>query len=141
MKQNDRHLFAAPLYVVLALLLCFCSCQSSDNAVAGEGAPVASLPLAAQIGETSSRVGMTDIYGGAFNCYWNSDQLSISQKYVLNGGVQSMNSPRIDKVEVIRAGKVRRAKLYYIRGKVGKKSKVKELLVAKNDAAPEKVKA
>jgi large subunit ribosomal protein L19 len=39
-----------------------------------------------------------------------------------------VNSPRIEKVEVVRAGKVRRAKLYYIRTKVGKKSKVKVLL-------------
>jgi large subunit ribosomal protein L19 len=39
-----------------------------------------------------------------------------------------VNSPRVEKVEVVRAGKVRRSKLYYIRGKVGKKSKVKILL-------------
>jgi large subunit ribosomal protein L19 len=39
-----------------------------------------------------------------------------------------INSPRVEKVEVVRAGKVRRSKLYYIRGKVGKKSKVKILL-------------
>lgn len=42
-----------------------------------------------------------------------------------------MNSPRIEKVEVVRAGKVRRAKLYYIRTKVGKKAKIKELLPAR----------
>ena len=39
-----------------------------------------------------------------------------------------MHSPRIDKIEVLRYGKVRRAKLYYIREKIGKKSKIKELL-------------
>ena len=39
-----------------------------------------------------------------------------------------INSPRIIKVEVIRPGKVRRAKLYYIRDKVGKSSKIKELI-------------
>jgi large subunit ribosomal protein L19 len=39
-----------------------------------------------------------------------------------------LNSPRIQKVEVVRPGKVRRAKLYYIRGKVGKAAKVKELI-------------
>jgi len=38
-----------------------------------------------------------------------------------------INSPKIAKIEVIRQGKVRRAKLYYLRGKIGKKSKVKEL--------------
>ena len=39
-----------------------------------------------------------------------------------------LNSPRIEKLEVVRYGKPRRAKLYYIREKVGKKAKVKELL-------------
>lgn len=39
-------------------------------------------------------------------------------------------SPRIVKVDVTRPGKVRRAKLYYIRDKVGKGAKVKELLGA-----------
>ena len=45
-----------------------------------------------------------------------------------------LNSPRVEKVEVMRSGKVRRAKLYYIRTKVGKKSKVKELIVSKKEA-------
>jgi len=39
-----------------------------------------------------------------------------------------MHSPRIDKIEVIRYGRVRRAKLYYIREKIGKKAKIRELL-------------
>ncbi len=38
------------------------------------------------------------------------------------------NSPRVEKVDIIKSGKVRRAKLYYIRSKVGKKSKVKTLV-------------
>lgn len=46
-----------------------------------------------------------------------------------------MNSPRIDKVEVVRAGRVRRAKLYYIRTKIGKKSKVKVLLPSRKEEA------
>lgn len=37
-----------------------------------------------------------------------------------------LNSPRIAKIEVVRRGSVRRAKLYYLRGKVGKAAKVKE---------------
>lgn len=39
-----------------------------------------------------------------------------------------MNSPKIDKIEVVRHGKVRRAKLYYLRDRVGKAAKVKEKL-------------
>jgi large subunit ribosomal protein L19 len=41
-------------------------------------------------------------------------------------------SPRIAKVEMVRPGKVRRAKLYYIRGKIGKAAKIKELIVSKH---------
>ncbi len=37
-----------------------------------------------------------------------------------------VHSPAVDKVEVIRHGKVRRAKLYYLRDRVGKAAKVKE---------------
>ena len=39
-----------------------------------------------------------------------------------------VNSPNIEKIEVVRHGKVRRAKLYYLRDRVGKAAKVKELL-------------
>ena len=39
-----------------------------------------------------------------------------------------VNSPNLDKVEVVRRGKVRRAKLYYLRSRTGKAAKVKELL-------------
>lgn len=39
-----------------------------------------------------------------------------------------LNSPKIEKIEVVRHGKVRRAKLYYIRERVGKSAKVKELI-------------
>jgi large subunit ribosomal protein L19 len=38
-----------------------------------------------------------------------------------------VHAPVIDHVEVIRRGKVRRAKLYYLRDRVGKKAKIKEL--------------
>jgi large subunit ribosomal protein L19 len=47
-----------------------------------------------------------------------------------------LHSPRVAKVEVVRQGKVRRAKLYYIRGKIGKAAKIKELIVRKKDRKP-----
>ncbi len=39
-----------------------------------------------------------------------------------------LHSPNVEKIEVVRKGKVRRAKLNYLRGRVGKKAKVKELV-------------
>ena len=37
-----------------------------------------------------------------------------------------IHSPNVEKVDIIRVGKIRRAKLYYLRDRVGKASKVKE---------------
>ena len=37
-----------------------------------------------------------------------------------------VHSPKIDKVEVVRQGDVRKAKLYYIRGRVGKRARIRE---------------
>jgi large subunit ribosomal protein L19 len=42
-----------------------------------------------------------------------------------------LHSPRIAQVELVRPGKVRRAKLYYIRSKIGKAAKIKELIISK----------
>lgn len=39
-----------------------------------------------------------------------------------------LHSPIVEKIEVVRRGKVRRAKLNYLRDRVGKKAKVKELV-------------
>ena len=49
----------------------------------------------------------------------------------LSGGIGvertwPLHSPRIEKIEVVRRGKVRRAKLNYLRDRVGKAAKVKE---------------
>ena len=43
-----------------------------------------------------------------------------------------IHSPRVAKVELVRPGKVRRAKLYYIRDKIGKAAKIKELITKKS---------
>ena len=37
-----------------------------------------------------------------------------------------LHSPLLEKIEVVRHGKVRRAKLYYLRSRLGKSAKVKE---------------
>ncbi len=37
-----------------------------------------------------------------------------------------LHSPRVEKIEILRAGRVRRAKLYYLREKVGKETRIKE---------------
>jgi large subunit ribosomal protein L19 len=38
-----------------------------------------------------------------------------------------LHTPKIDKIEVVRHGKVRRAKLYYLRNRVGKAARIKEI--------------
>jgi len=43
-----------------------------------------------------------------------------------------LHSPRVDKVEVVRRGVVRRAKLFYLRGRVGKAAKVREEIYKKD---------
>jgi large subunit ribosomal protein L19 len=47
-----------------------------------------------------------------------------------------IHSPRVARVELVRAGRVRRAKLYYIRDKIGKAAKIRELIVRKSDKLP-----
>ena len=43
-----------------------------------------------------------------------------------------VHSPKIERVEVVRRGRVRRAKLYYLRDRVGKAAKVPELITRKS---------
>ena len=61
-----------------------------------------------------------------------SNRETFTVRKVSNGvGVEKtwpMHSPNVEKVEVVRKGKVRRAKLNYLRERVGKKAKVKELV-------------
>lgn len=67
----------------------------------------------------------------------NTNGESFSVRKVSNGvGVERifpLLSPSIDKIEFIKAGKVRRAKLYYMKGRQGKSARIKEKLAS---AAP-----
>ena len=60
--------------------------------------------------------------GGAretFTVRKNSNGIGVEKTWPLH-------SPNVEKVEIVRKGKVRRAKLYYLRDRVGKAAKVKE---------------
>lgn len=61
-----------------------------------------------------------------------SNRATFTVRKTSNGiGVEKtwpLHSPNVEKVEVVRKGKVRRAKLNYLRDRVGKKAKVKELV-------------
>ena len=65
------------------------------------------------------------IQGGSnretFTVRKNSNGIGVEKTWPLH-------SPSVENVEVVRRGKVRRAKLYYLRTRVGKAAKVKELV-------------
>ena len=61
-----------------------------------------------------------------------SNRATFTVRKTSNGvGVEKtwpLHSPNVEKIEVVRRGKVRRAKLFYLRDRVGKKAKVKEII-------------
>lgn len=64
-----------------------------------------------------------------FTIYRNAYGSSMDRVFLLH-------SPRISSIELVRPGKVRRAKLYYLRGRSGKAAKVREQYVAGEEIAP-----
>ena len=63
----------------------------------------------------------------------NRERIQVFEGTVIKrqNGVEKtwpLHSPSVENVEVVRRGKVRRAKLYYLRTRVGKAAKVKELV-------------
>ena len=80
------------------------------------------------------------IYEGVVIAFKNSKvgKTFMVRKISYGVGVERvfpLHSPRVTKVEVVRPGKVRRAKLYYIRDKIGKGAKIKELIVSRKAKA------
>ena len=61
-----------------------------------------------------------------------SNRETFTVRKLSNGvGVEKtwpLHSPNVEKIEVVRRGKVRRAKLFYLRDRVGKAAKIKELV-------------
>ena len=59
-----------------------------------------------------------------------SNRTTFTVRKISNGvGVEKtwpLHSPNVEKVEIVRKGKVRRAKLYYLRALTGKKARIKE---------------
>lgn len=79
------------------------------------------------------------IYEGLVLCIKNSGarKTFTVRKESYGVGVERVfpvNSPRVLKVEIVRPGKVRRSKIYYVREKVGKDAKIKELIGPKANA-------
>ena len=78
--------------------------------------------------------GTVRMYGGAIAGNSAKNGGGISETFTVRRisygvGVERvfpLHSPNIEKIEVSRRGKVRRAKLYYLRDRVGKRAKVKE---------------
>lgn len=86
------------------------------------------------------KVERIQVYEGIVICMKNAGarRTFTVRKISYGVGVERVfpyNSPRIVKVEVVRPGKVRRAKLYYLRDKIGKDAKVKTLVGKKVSAA------
>ena len=77
------------------------------------------------VGDTVKVYGKMKRQGG-------SNRETFTVRKTSNGiGVEKtwpLHSPNVEKIEVVRRGKVRRAKLNYLRNRVGKKAKVKELV-------------
>jgi len=86
------------------------------------------------------------VYEGLVLCKKNSgaSETFTVRKISYGVGVERVFpvfSPRVVRVEVVRVGKVRRSKLYYIRDKVGKGAKVKELIGSQATAYLERSRA
>lgn len=104
-------------------------------------------PLLFKVGDTvkvhfeiiEGKTKRIQVYEGVVICIKNSGirKTFTVRKISYNVGVERVfpvYSPRVTKVEIVKTGKVRRSKLYYLRDKIGKSAKIKELLGPKANA-------
>ena len=79
-----------------------------------------------------NREGIQIFEGTVIKRQGGSNRETFTVRKFSNGvGVEKtwpVHSPFVEKIEVVRHGKVRRAKIYYLRSRVGKAAKVKELV-------------
>ena len=85
------------------------------------------------VGDTVKVYGKIQVFEGVvLKKQGGSNRETFTVRKFSNGvGVEKtwpLHSPNVEKVEVVRYGKVRRAKLNYLRGRSGKAAKVKELV-------------
>jgi large subunit ribosomal protein L19 len=77
--------------------------------------------------------------GVVIGCAGSGAKESFTVRRIAHGvGVERkflLHSPRIERIDVVRHGKVRRAKLYYLRGKIGKRARIQEKRQAAGGAA------
>lgn len=67
----------------------------------------------------------------------------LVRKVAFGEGVERtffLNSPMVNSIKIIKRGKTRRSKLYYLRDKVGKKAKLKDRIYVENPVEPEEAK-
>src|SRR5947209_19841173 len=92
-------------------------------------APCDTVKVHAKVVEgTRERIQIFD--GIVIGCRGSGAKESFTVRRIAHGvGVERaflLHSPRIDKIDVVRHGKVRRAKLYYLRGRIGKSARIRE---------------
>ena len=96
--------------------------KSYEEIIKGiEDAQLRETPLEFNVGDTVKVSALGSKAKQTFTVRKNSNGVGVEKTW-------PVNSPLVEKVVVVRRGKARRAKLYYLRDRVGKAAKVKEII-------------